>query len=57
LLDQGGAALFSDFFGVTSSDDVARRLATALYRFTSPREPLMKKAIRLSGTRKQKPGA
>ncbi|WP_291320454.1 ATP-binding protein [Desulfonatronospira sp.] len=50
FMEQGGAALFSDFFGVTSSDDVARRLATALYRFTSPRETLMKKAIRMMRT-------
>ncbi len=50
LVDQGGVALFTDFFGVTSSDDVARRLATALYRFTSSREKMLKKALRLMRT-------
>lgn len=50
LVDQGGVALFSDFFGVTSSDDVARRLATSVYRFSSSREKVLQKVLRLMRT-------
>ncbi|GAB6058238.1 AAA family ATPase [Desulfonatronum parangueonense] len=50
LVQQGGVGLFADFFGVTSSDDVARRLAMAVYRFTSSREKLLQKALRLMRT-------
>jgi hypothetical protein len=39
--------LYADFFGVTSIDDVAARIAKCVYAFIRGNEPMMKKAIRL----------
>lgn len=42
--------LYADFFGVTSIDDVAGRIAKCVYAFIRGNEPMMKKAIRLLTT-------
>jgi uncharacterized protein len=46
LVDKGGVAIFADFFGVGSVEDVAARLAKAVYRFTHGKAFLWKKALR-----------
>ena len=43
-------ALYADFFGVTSIDDVAGRIAKCVYAFIRGNEPMMKKAVRLLTT-------
>ncbi|MFO7459529.1 MAG: ATP-binding protein, partial [Desulfatiglandales bacterium] len=46
LVDKGGVAIFADFFGVGSVEDVAARLAKAVYRFTHGKTSLWKTALR-----------
>ncbi len=46
LADKGFVTIFADFFGVASVDDVAARLAKAVFVVTHSREPLWKKALR-----------
>ncbi|NDY41616.1 ATP-binding protein [Dissulfurirhabdus thermomarina] len=43
----GAVTVFVDFFGVTSVDDVAARLAKAVFRVTHGREPLWRTALRV----------
>jgi hypothetical protein len=50
LAKNGMFTLYADFFGVTSIDDVAGRIAKCVYAFIRGNEPLMKKAIRLLTT-------
>ena len=50
LAKEGMLTLYADFFGVTSIDDVAGRIAKCVYAFIRGNEPLMKKAIRLLTT-------
>jgi len=50
LAKKGMLTLYADFFGVTSTDDVAGRIAKCVYAFIRGNEPLMKKAIRLLTT-------
>ncbi len=47
LSDQGAITVFADFFGVTSEDDVAARLAKAVFAVTHKQEPLWKSALRI----------
>ena len=47
LAKQGSLTLFCDFFGVTTADDIAHRLARSVFDLTHSREPLFTKAIRL----------
>ena len=46
LSSQGTVALFADFFGVASVDDVASRLAKAVFVITHKKDPLWKSALR-----------
>src|SRR4030042_3310580 len=46
LVDKGFITFFADFFGVASVDDVAARLAKAIFAVTHNQEPLWKKALR-----------
>lgn len=46
LADKGSITVFADFFGVGSVEDVAARLAKAVYRFTHGRASLWKTALR-----------
>jgi hypothetical protein len=46
LADQGAVTIFVDFFGVASVDEVASRLAKAVFAVTHRKEPLWKKALR-----------
>jgi hypothetical protein len=46
LAGDGTLTVFADFFGVTSVDDVARRLAWSVFAVTRPRERLFAKAVR-----------
>ncbi len=46
LFSKGAITLFADFFGVASVDDVASRLAKAVYVMTHKKEPLWKSALR-----------
>ena len=50
LAKKGMLTLYADFFGVTSTDDVAGRIAKCVYAFIRGNEPLMKKAIRFLTT-------
>jgi hypothetical protein len=50
LAKQGMLALYTDFFGVTSVDDVAGKIARSVYAFIQRNESLMKKALRLLTT-------
>jgi hypothetical protein len=50
LAKKGMLTLYADFFGVTSMEDVAGRIAKSVYAFIHDNEPLMKKAIRLLTT-------
>jgi AAA+ ATPase superfamily predicted ATPase len=50
LVKKGMLTLYADFFGVTSIDDVAGRIAKCVYAFIRGNEPLMKKAVRLLTT-------
>jgi len=50
LEKKGTLVLYSDFFGVTSIDDVAVRIAKSVYAFIHRNESLMKKAIRVFTT-------
>lgn len=47
IRDIGGITVYTDFFGVTSIEDVASRMAANLYEFCKRDESLMKKATRL----------
>ncbi len=47
LAKQGTLTVFCDFFGVTTADDIAHRLARSVFELTRSREPLFKKAMRL----------
>lgn len=47
LAKQGTLTVFCDFFGVTTADDVAHRLAKSVFELTRSREPLFTKAARL----------
>ncbi len=46
LLNKGAVPLFTDFFGVASVDDVASRLAKAVFVITHKKDPLWKSALR-----------
>ena len=46
LSSKGAVALFADFFGVASVDDVAFRLAKAVFAITHKKDPLWKSALR-----------
>lgn len=46
LVDKGFITFFADFFGVASVDDVAARLAKAIFAVTHDQEPLWNKALR-----------
>jgi hypothetical protein len=50
LAEEGMLALYADFFGVISIDDVAGRIAKCVYAFIRGNEPLLKKAIRFLTT-------
>ena len=50
LAKQGMLVLYADFFGVTSVDDVAGKIAKSVYRFIQRNESLMKKALRILTT-------
>jgi len=50
LEKEGTLTLYADFFGVTSIDDVAGRIAKSVYAFIRRNESLMKKAIRIFTT-------
>lgn len=45
LADKGAVTLFSDFFGVASVEDVATRLAKAVFAVTHNKEGLWKRAL------------
>lgn len=47
LAKQGDLTVFCDFFGVTTAEDIAHRLARSIFELTRSREPLFKKAMRL----------
>ena len=47
LADKGAVAIFADFFGVGSVEDVAGRLARAVFVITHGRDPLWKSALRV----------
>ena len=49
LAKQGALTVFCDFFGVTTADDVAHRLAKSVFELTRSQEPLFAKAMRLFG--------
>ncbi len=46
LSNKGDITLFADFFGVASVDDVASRLAKAVFVITHKKDPLWKSALR-----------
>lgn len=46
LAEKGAVVIFADFFGVGSVDDVAARLAKAVYGFTHGKSSLWKTALR-----------
>ena len=46
LSTEGAVCVYTDFYGITSVEDVAARLAKAVFRETHSREPLFKKAAR-----------
>ena len=46
LADKGVVTIFADFFGVASVDDVAMRLAKAVFAVTHSKDPLWKKALK-----------
>jgi hypothetical protein len=46
LSDKGMITIFADFFGVASIDDVAARLAKAVFAVTHKKDPLWKAALR-----------
>jgi hypothetical protein len=47
LSDQGIITIFADFFGVASIDDVAARLAKAVFAVTHKKDPLWRTALRV----------
>ena len=50
LADKGAVAIFADFFGVGSIEDVAGRLAKAVFVVTHSKAPLWKSALRVVKT-------
>jgi len=50
LADRGGLTIYADFFGVGSIDDVAARMAEAVFRVTRREEPLWKSALKFLTT-------
>src|SRR3989338_10739929 len=46
LIAEGYLVAFCDFFGVTSVDDIAARIAKAIYTITRKNEGLFKKAVK-----------
>ena len=50
LAKKGMLTLYADFFGITSIDDVAGRIAKSVYAFIHGNESLMKRALRLLTT-------
>jgi hypothetical protein len=46
LADKGAVTIFADFFGVASVDDIAMRLAKAVFAVTHSKDPLWKKALK-----------
>ena len=46
LADKGAVTIFADFFGVASVDDVAMRLAKAVFAVTHSKDPLWRKALK-----------
>ena len=46
LANKGAVTLFADFFGVASVDDIASRLAKAVFVTTHKKDPLWKSALR-----------
>lgn len=47
LAKQGDLTVFCDFFGVTTAEDIAHRLARSIFELTRSHEPLFQKAMRL----------
>lgn len=50
MADRGAVAVYADFFGIGSVDEVAARLAEAVFRVTRDNEPMWKSAIKLLTT-------
>lgn len=50
LAENGMLTLYADFFGLTSIDDVAGRIAKSVYAFIQSSESLMQSAVRLLTT-------
>jgi uncharacterized protein len=50
LADKGAVSIFADFFGVSSVEDVAGRLARSVFVVTHQKEPLWKSALRIIKT-------
>jgi len=48
--DHGALTSYTDFFAVSSIDDVAQRIARSIYRMLQPHENLFKKSIKLLKT-------
>ncbi len=46
LSQKGAVCIYTDFYGITSVEDVAARLAKAVFKETHSREPLFRKAAR-----------
>jgi len=46
LADKGAIVIYADFFGVASVDDVAGKMAEAVFRVTLDRETIWKEAVR-----------
>jgi hypothetical protein len=46
LADRGAVVIYADFFGIGSVDEVAARMAEAVFRVTREREPIWKSAVR-----------
>lgn len=46
LSDEGAVAIFADLFGITSIEDVAARLAKAVFEITKSKDSLFKTAIK-----------
>lgn len=47
LADERAVCVYADFYGITSVEDVAARLAKSIFKVVYDREPLFKKAARI----------
>ncbi|MBI1811535.1 MAG: ATPase, partial [Nitrospirae bacterium] len=47
LAKQGSAAIYIDFFGVDSIEDMTARLVSRVYAFSQKNEPLFKKVVKI----------